>query len=135
VFDKFKKGKESLVAHALSRKHNCLSEETCSTISVALPSYMDLWCGTYKWSIWQMQATHSGIGAFKLDIHPCSWILRYRNKIMIGSTTDLQSRTFTCFHSFTFGGHSDNSVLIIDWSESFYWPTWNDILLNRLHDV
>jgi hypothetical protein len=37
-------------------------------------------------------------------------LLRYKNRIVIGATTDLKQKLFQTFHSSNFGGHSGQRV-------------------------
>jgi hypothetical protein len=64
--------------------------------------------------------------AIKPDSHPHftlhSGVLRYKNKVVIGTSTDLKNRIFDSFHSSAFGGHSGSRVTLHRLKQIFYWP-------------
>jgi hypothetical protein len=59
-------------------------------------------------------------------------ILRYKNRIVIGPTTDLKEKLFTSFHSLTFGGHSGSRVTYHRLKQLFYWPHMKQYIADRV---
>jgi hypothetical protein len=110
------------VVDALSRKE--LPADSCLTISAAIPS-------------WVIDVEASYVGDAKcvqllqdLALDPASHphytmkagLLRYKNRIVVGTTTDLKQRLFQAFHSSNFGGHSGQRVTYHRLKHIFHWP-------------
>jgi hypothetical protein len=119
----YKQGKANTVADALSRKHSTPSD-TCLAITAAVPSWMNDVESTYLQDNKCMQLLQ------ELAINPASHtnftlsfgILRYKNRIVIGNSTDLKEKIFNSFHSSIFGGHSGSRVTYHRFKHLFYWP-------------
>ena len=124
----YKKGKENLVADALSRRgyedDEGDREGAVNTISVAKPS-------------WLMEAIDSYKGDEKatellraLAMQPDSYsdyslkggILRYKGRIYIGAVGELRKKLIACFHESPIGGHSGNLGTYHRLKEHFFWP-------------
>jgi hypothetical protein len=74
--------------------------------------------------------------AIKADSHPNyslqSGILRYKNRIVIGSTSDLKERIFNSFHSSIFGGHSGSRVTHHRLKHILYWPHMKQYIAEKV---
>jgi hypothetical protein len=92
---KYKKGSQNLVADALSRKY-------------VLPSWVLHVQASYIHDPKCRQLLQEI--AIKDDSHPpytlTTGILRYKNIIIIGASTDLKQKIFHSVHASSFGGHS-----------------------------
>jgi hypothetical protein len=55
-------------------------------------------------------------------------LLRYNNRIVIGSNTDLRQKLFQAFHSSSFGGHSGQRVTYHRLKKTFYWPNMKQFI-------
>jgi hypothetical protein len=117
----YKKGHENKAANALSRRPHHINLMATSTavphwITVVLDSYIeDPICKEIEE---QLRLTPSVIPNFTLS----NGILRYKSKILIGSTTDLRKRLIESFHSSALGGHSGERVTYIRLEALFHWP-------------
>jgi hypothetical protein len=119
----YKQGKANTVADALSRKHS-KSDDTCVVITAAIPTWINEVELTYKQDERCIQLLQ------ELAVNPTSHqhftlssgILRYKNRIVIGTSTDLKEKIFNSFHSSIFGGHSDSRVTHHRLKHLFYWP-------------
>ena len=125
----YKKGVENKVADALSRQktdHLTDQEETdeCLTTSIAIPAWTLDVTSSYVEDdnclqlLQQLAIKQDDNSPFTLQ----SGILRYKGRIYIGKTSDLQERIFQSFHSSIFGGHSGNRVTYHRIKQLFYWP-------------
>jgi hypothetical protein len=74
--------------------------------------------------------------AVKPDSHPHyklqANILRYKNRIVIGKTTDLKEKIFQSFHSSSFGGHSGSRVTYHRMKHLFYWPHMKQYIADKI---
>jgi hypothetical protein len=59
-------------------------------------------------------------------------ILRYKNRIMVGATTDLKEKLFKSFHDSIFGGHSGKRVTLHRLKQLFYWPSLKQYVAEKL---
>ena len=120
----YKQGKENLVADALSRKHKNTQEESCLAISTTVPSWITKVEKSYandeKYTaiIQELAIKPASVPHYSLQ----SGILRYKNRICIGSSTDLKERLFSSFHSSAMGGHSGSRVTLHRLKQLFHWP-------------
>jgi hypothetical protein len=118
----YKKGSQNSVADALSRKDQ--STESSFAISAAIPS-------------WVLDVEASYVGDTKclqllqeLSVDPASHpnftltsgLLRYKNKLYIGDSTNLKMKLFNSFHASSFGGHSGQRVTLHRLKAVFHWP-------------
>ena len=120
----YKQGKENLVADALSRKHKNTQEESCLAISTDVPSWITevekSYANDEKYTaiIQELAIKPASVPHYSLQ----SGILRYKNRICIGSSTDLKERLFSSFHSSAMGGHSGGRVTLHRLKQLFHWP-------------
>jgi hypothetical protein len=140
----YKKGSENSVANALSRKYQPqehkeetdLPDNTCHTLSVAIPS-------------WTKEITNSYLGdpectqlLQELVVDPNSHanytvhsgVLRYKGRIYIGNSSDLKHKIFASFHSSVFGGHSGIRVTYQKLKHAFFWPKMKQFLIDQIAD-
>jgi ribosomal protein L21E len=72
----------------------------------------------------------------KEDSHPnyklTSGIIRYKNRIVIGASTDLQEKIFQTFHSSALGGHSGNRVTLHRIKQIFFWPHMKQFIADKV---
>jgi hypothetical protein len=128
----YKQGSQNVVADALSRKGN--SGETCNALSVAVP----LW-------VLDVEASYLGDNrcssllqelAVNPDSHPnytlTSGIIRYKNRIFIGDSTNLKDKLFQALHSSAIGGHSGQRVSYSKLKQLFYWPNMKAFITDKV---
>jgi hypothetical protein len=74
--------------------------------------------------------------AVKPDSHPNftlnSGILRYKNRIVLGTNTDLRDKVFNSFHSSIFGGHFGGTVTHHKLKHLFYWPLMKQYIKEKV---
>jgi hypothetical protein len=108
---KYKKGSQNLVADALSRKY-------------VLPSWVLHVQASYIHDPKCRQLLQEI--AIKDDSHPpytlTTGILRYKNRIIIGASTDLKQKIFHSVHASSFGGHSGQRLTYHRLKQVFLWP-------------
>jgi hypothetical protein len=116
----YKKGKENLVADALSRKYNKFF-----SISVAKP----MWIKEVLESYGNDKKITSLLEEFLITPPPTgshysikAGILRYKGKIMVGSNTQLRQKLIEALHSSVVGGHSGMRASYQRVKQIFYWP-------------
>jgi hypothetical protein len=118
----YKQGKENVVADALSRKHMSTGTDTCTAISAAVPTWMKDVEQSYtsdercQQLLQELAIKPDSLPHFNLH----SGVLRYKNKVVIGTSTDLKNRIFESFHSSAFGGHSGSRVTLHRLKQIFY---------------
>jgi hypothetical protein len=128
----YKEGSQNAVADALSRKD--MAEETCVATSVVVLA-------------WILDVEASYLGDSKcssllqeLSINPANHphytlnagIIRYKNRILIGDSTDLKDKLFQSLHSYAIGGHSGQRVSYIKLKQLFYWPNMKDFIHDKI---
>jgi hypothetical protein len=134
----YKKGCDNRAADALSRKFQPVEQTpteatppiTCRAITLATPT-------------WASDITTSYVGDTdyskllqEVAINPTNHanytvqngILRFKGRIVIGSSTDLRKKLFDTFHSSTIGGHSGNRVTYQKLKHLFFWPKMKQYL-------
>ena len=88
----YKQGKENLVADALSRKHMNVQEDSCLAISIGVPAWIEEVHKSYvddeKYTIiiQELAIKPASVPHYSMQ----SGVLRYKNRICIGSHTDLK---------------------------------------------
>ena len=118
----YKKGCLNTVVDALSRKDNI--PDSCAAISVAVPSWLIEVEASYVGDAFCMKLLQ------ELSINPTSnlhythhsGLLRYKNRIVIGNSTELKHKLFQAFHSSVIGGHSGQRVTYHRLKQLFFWP-------------
>jgi hypothetical protein len=130
----YKKGTDNTAADALSRKYTDPVEEQCTAISVATPTWMNEVADTYTNDSKCTQLLQEL--AISANSNPkyilTSGILRYKNRIVLGTATDLRDRIFNAFHSSIFGGHSGNSVTHRRIKKLFFWPHLKQFIADKV---
>ena len=129
----YKQGKENVVADALSRKFSD-KEEHCLAISSAVPTWMTKITHTYEGDTKCIQLLQEL--AVNADSHPHftlkGGILRYKNRLVIGSATDLKDKIFNSFHASVFGGHSGGRVTHHKLKQLFFWPHMKSYIAEKI---
>jgi hypothetical protein len=59
-------------------------------------------------------------------------ILRYKNRVVIGPSTDLTNKIFASFHASIFGGHSGQRVTLHRIKQIFYWPNLKKDIVEKV---
>jgi hypothetical protein len=120
----YKKGTDNTAADALSRKYTDPMEEQCTTISATIPTWMTEVVDTYvnetKCTQLLQELAISATSNPKYTL--TSGILRYKNRIVLGTATDLRDIIFNAFHSSIFGGYSGNRVTHHMIKRLSFWP-------------
>lgn len=117
----FKKGVDNSAADALSRHPGVVS--SCLALSSCIPKWVTDVVNSYA------QDTVATNLIAKLVIDPSAvphytWqdgLLRYKNRIWVGASPELQSRLLTAFHSSAIGGHSCIPVTYARLKQMFAW--------------
>jgi hypothetical protein len=117
----YRKGAKNRAADALSRSPP--SNESCAAMTTLVPSWLTLVSASYEGdSFVQDMIT-------KLSLDPKAApnyslqaaILRYKNRIWIGSASDIQHRLIATFHDSVWGGHSGVPVTHMRLKQCFAW--------------
>jgi hypothetical protein len=130
----YKKGFENSVADALSRKVELCQSNSCVAISAVIPKWIEDVEATYV----NDPKLTSLLQELSLqpDSHPnyslSAGILRYKNGIVIGPTTDLRVTLFEAFHSSVLGGHSGQRVTLQRLKHLFYWPNMKQFIIEKV---
>lgn len=115
----YKKGKDNLVADALSRKHACMA------ISMVTPTWISAVEESYK------QDSHCQQLLEQLLLSPDhtfnqnqlqDGIIRHKGKIYVGKDLPLRNRLMQALHSSAVGGHSGINASYNRLKQIFYWP-------------
>jgi hypothetical protein len=94
----YKKGKENKVADALSRmKHNLLTIFSCAAIPVWVTEVTKSYAEDTKCK--ELIQQLAVVPAFLPNHTFSKGLLRYKNKIYVGSTTDLRTKLITSLHN------------------------------------
>lgn len=118
----FKKGRENLVADALSRRHQ---SGECDLISVQRPTWRDELVDNLHEDIEVKQIIISLLTNPQVDgeYTYCDGELKRYGRYYVGSTTDLRQRICSAIHNSAEGGHSGIAASIKRAERLFYWPT------------
>lgn len=117
----YKKGTENKAVDALSRKTSHSS--TCAAISSSTPQWLSDVLGSYQSDsvaldlISKLSIDPSAVPGFHLQ----DGILRYNNRIWIGSNAQLQLKLIQACHSSALGGHSSIPVTYMRMKKLFAW--------------
>jgi hypothetical protein len=120
----YKQGKVNSVADALSRKSELKIPQQVLSISAVIPQWMHDVEASYQEDPKCRELLQSL--AINSDSHQHyslqSGILRYKNRVVIGTSTDLRTKIFDSFCASIFGGHSGQRVTLHRIKQIFYWP-------------
>lgn len=117
----YKKGRENKVADALSTATHTTE---VMAISQVIPAWIEQVIASYEQDIkclqliTQLNIDSMAVQNFSLQ----NGIIRYKNKLYIGSTGQLQQQLIQNFHNSVFGGHSGEKAPLIRLQLIFYWP-------------
>ena len=120
----YKKGTDNSAADALSRSHSpaeflAISSSTPSWLSEVEHSYSSDAFVTA--TIAQLSIDPTVVSHFSFH----NGLLRYKNKIWVGSDSALQQKLITAFHNSPMGGHSDIPVTLRRLKQYFAWKGMN----------
>jgi hypothetical protein len=115
----YKKGKENLVADALSRR-----DTHCHALTACVPE----WLEDVKLSYVQDKDSAKLLQKLAQDVSdPPQYsikdgIIRHGNKIYVGASTNLRLTLLDNFHQSSFGGHSGTKATYQRLKRVFSWP-------------
>jgi hypothetical protein len=115
----YKKGKENLVADALSRR-----DTHCHALAACVPE----WLEDVKLSYVQDKDSAKLLQKLAQDVSdPPQYsikdgIIRHGNKIYVGASTNLRLTLLDNFHQSSFGGHSGTKATYQRLKRVFSWP-------------
>jgi hypothetical protein len=118
----YRRGVENSVADALSRHRH--PEEL---LAISAPAHM--WLS--QLSDWYPQDPEASALLAQLALNPDSHspfslhqgIIRFKNRLWLGSNKDLQAAVLTALHNSPIGGHSGAPVTYQKVKQLFYWPS------------
>ncbi|KAM3402087.1 hypothetical protein ACQJBY_006188 [Aegilops geniculata] len=115
----YKKGKENIVADALSRKYSCMA------ISLATPQWISEVENSYNNDPhYQKLLEQLLVTATHMVNNNClqNGTIRHKGKIYVGRDTELRNRIMQALHSSAIGGHSGMKASYKRLKQVFYWP-------------
>ena len=119
----YKRGKENLVADALSRK-DVPDSEQCMEITTVTPEWLQDVKASYEQDsdnskiLQKLAADVSDSPKFTLT----DGIIKFSNRIYVGASTDLRTKLLHDFHDSALGGHSGTRATYHRLKRLFYWP-------------
>lgn len=120
----YKKGKENVVADALSRKHESGDAGEMNMISVVQNGWLADLLETYNGDS-EVQAILEGIARRDTDYDKYQYlqgIIKYEGRIYVGTQKDLRNQIMWEFHDSAVGGHSGQEITFKRISQVFFWP-------------
>jgi len=117
----YKKGKENKVADALSRVQHTT---TVQAISLVVPVWIEQVINTYQDDracldlITKLSVDANAVPNFTLQ----NGILRYKGRVLVGTSGSLKSLLLDTFHKSALGGHSGERATYQRLKLVFYWP-------------
>ena len=117
----YKKGKENKVADALSRVQHTT---TVQAISLVVPVWIEQVINTYQDDracldlITKLSVDANAVPNFTLQ----NGILRYKGRVLVGTSGSLKSLLLDIFHKSALGGHSGERATYQRLKLVFYWP-------------
>lgn len=120
-----KKGKENAAADALSRRDTKEVEEKekCYAITLVYPEWIEDVKSSYLNDAQYMKLVDGEeLNEESSNFSLGAGILRYKNRIYVGSTTDIRNKLIQAFHKSAFRGHSGVKVTYHRIKKIFYWP-------------
>lgn len=121
----YKKGKENAAADALSRRDTKEVEEKekCYAITLVYPEWIEDVKSSYLNDAQYMKLVDGEeLNEESSNFSLGAGILRYKNRIYVGSTTNIRNKLIQAFHKSAFGGHSGVKVTYHRIKKIFYWP-------------
>lgn len=122
----YKKGKENLVADALSRRDvkDLGSIENCHAIVTVIPEWVEDVKGSYvNDSLYEKVVTNNQMVAGDVNGYTLeSGLLRYKGRIYVGIGNDNRAKILDSFHSSSMGDHSGMRATYHRLMGLFYWP-------------
>jgi len=115
----YKKGKENLVADALSRR-----DSQCNAITVCVPE----WIEEVKQSYIQDKDSSKLLKKLAKDVGSTpqyilkDGLIKHGSKIYVGSSTNMRLQLLETFHQSALGGHSGTKATYQRIKRIFYWP-------------
>lgn len=118
----FKSGVENKVADALSRYPSFTSD--CSAISTVSPLWVQKVVQSYNHDpvVTKILASKAVDAGAYGDFSISDGILRYRERVVVGSDPNLRASILQEVHSSSFGGHSGIQGTYMRLKNTFYWP-------------
>ena len=126
----YKKGKENMVADALSRRVEGMEREEenvkvkVHAVSVVAPQWLSLVADSY--------VDDNSIKELVVALTTCTnshpeytyqkRVIRHKDRILVGSGSDLRQNLIACFHDTCWGGHSGIQGTYQRMKLFFYWP-------------
>jgi hypothetical protein len=120
----YKKGSDNRVADALSRRPHS-SEESCLTMSAVVPQWCDDVIAGYasdpqaQTYIQQLVLSSDSVPHFSYQ----HGLLRYKNRIWLGTNKELQLKVMQALHASALGGHSGSPVTYRRVRHLFAWKS------------
>ncbi|XP_027171840.1 uncharacterized protein LOC113771462 [Coffea eugenioides] len=122
----YKKGKENVVADALSRRGDLenTAETSVHTITAIKPQWLTMVAESYNSDEMAKEVLLKlAMGADALpDYSYNQGILRFKGRVWIGADSELRQRLVSCFHDSSLGGHSGNLGTYQRIKSYLYWP-------------
>lgn len=118
----YKKGSDNGVAYALSRRESELDAATNSII-VVQPKWMDKVIKSYDNEGWANENLTATLVSPAVDINitVSRGLLRYKNRLYVGSAGDLRRELILKLHESAIGGHSGQLGTYKKMKSLFYW--------------
>lgn len=119
----YKKGRDTIVAVALSRRGENEQNEL-NAISVVTPAWLQEVTQSYngdakaKELLRNLSTTRDSLTDYTYD----HGIIRFKGRIFVGDATDLRRKLMECMHDSLVGGHFGNSGTSHRMKLYFYWP-------------
>lgn len=122
----YKKGKENVTTHALSRRdsHSLEEEEKCQAIVTIIPEWVEDVKNSYVGDPQYEKIVVDNQIQAGVDINYTleSGLVKYKRRIYVGIGNDSRKRIMDSFHSSSLGGHSGLRATCHRLKKLFYWP-------------
>lgn len=118
----YKKGSENSAADALSRRAHPPS--SCNAMSVSTASWLEEVIQSYsqdptaKEIVTQLAVAPDSKQHFSL----CNGVIKYKGKVWLGHSKELQQKVIAALHQSAMGGHSGFPVTYMRIKQYFEWP-------------
>jgi hypothetical protein len=130
----YKKGQDNRVADALSRRPEVAA--TCNAVSVCKSKWLDQVIQSYETDVY----AHDMISMLMIDdkVVPRfslkDGLLRYQNRIWVGSDLALQQKIISAFHDSPVGGHSGMPVTYRKMNQYVAWKGMKSVVQQFVHN-